>query len=206
MFTFLQAGDCPKSQRQKYVITDGQSASLSWSLLGPKARFLLLSNICRFVHVERPLWHKDGSVIYNCCWPSQAQPFSVPSLMGFVSIFYCLRFGAPPALRVRSILFISPRNRVAHLYPQASGSLVVASCYSQGYGGGIRTRLHTGYCLTAPTVLLITSRHGPHRKHRSSVSVSIVALQISWSFRGRCPATSVLATMSDFNGRFLVLF
>jgi hypothetical protein len=36
-------------------------------------------------------------------------------------------------------VFISPRNRVARLYPQALGSYD-----SQGYGGGIRLRLHTG--------------------------------------------------------------
>jgi hypothetical protein len=45
-------------------------------------------------------------------------------------------------------LFISPRNRVAQLYPQALGSLFVASYDSQGYGGGIRTRLHAGDPLT----------------------------------------------------------
>jgi hypothetical protein len=33
---------------------------------------------------------------------------------------------------------------VAQLYPQALGSLFVASYDSQGYGGGIRSRLHTG--------------------------------------------------------------
>jgi hypothetical protein len=38
-------------------------------------------------------------------------------------------------------VFISPRNRVAQLYPQALGSLFVASYDSQGCGGGIRTRL-----------------------------------------------------------------
>jgi hypothetical protein len=32
---------------------------------------------------------------------------------------------------------------MAQLYPQALGSLFVASYDSQGYGGGIRTRLHT---------------------------------------------------------------
>jgi hypothetical protein len=32
---------------------------------------------------------------------------------------------------------------VAQLYPQALGSLFVASYHSQGYGGGIRTRFHT---------------------------------------------------------------
>jgi hypothetical protein len=39
-------------------------------------------------------------------------------------------------------VFISPRNRVARLYPQALGSLFVAFYDSQGYSGGIRTRLH----------------------------------------------------------------
>jgi hypothetical protein len=42
-------------------------------------------------------------------------------------------------------VFISPRNKVAQLYPHAMGSLFVASDDSQGYGGGIRTRLHTAH-------------------------------------------------------------
>jgi hypothetical protein len=37
-----------------------------------------------------------------------------------------------------------PRNRVVQLYPQALGSLFVAFCDSQVYGGGIRTRLQAG--------------------------------------------------------------
>jgi hypothetical protein len=41
-------------------------------------------------------------------------------------------------------IFISSRNRVAQLYPQALGSLFVASYDSQGHGGGIRPHLHTG--------------------------------------------------------------
>jgi hypothetical protein len=40
-------------------------------------------------------------------------------------------------------VFISPRNRVAQLYPQAPGFLFVASYDSQG----IRTRLHMGYVI-----------------------------------------------------------
>jgi hypothetical protein len=35
-------------------------------------------------------------------------------------------------------VFISPRNRVTRLYPQALGSIFVVSYDSQGYGGGIR--------------------------------------------------------------------
>jgi hypothetical protein len=41
------------------------------------------------------------------------------------------------------LVFISPRKRVARLYPQALGSLFVACYDSQGYGGGIWPRLHT---------------------------------------------------------------
>jgi hypothetical protein len=47
-----------------------------------------------------------------------------------------------PKLEGQIPIFISPRNRVAHLYPRALGSLFIASYDSQGYGGGIRTRLH----------------------------------------------------------------
>jgi hypothetical protein len=42
-------------------------------------------------------------------------------------------------------VFISPRKRVAQIYPQALGSFFVASYDSQGFGGGIRIRLHEGY-------------------------------------------------------------
>jgi hypothetical protein len=76
-----------------------------------------MSDICRFVDMGRFLWRKDGSVIYNCCWLSPAQSFSGPNPVGLVTIFYCLRYET---------------------------SLFIASYDSQGYGGGIRTRLHTG--------------------------------------------------------------
>jgi hypothetical protein len=49
-----------------------------------------------------------------------------------------------PNLEGQIPVFISPTSRVAQLYPQALGSLFVASYNSQDYGGGIRTRLHTG--------------------------------------------------------------
>jgi hypothetical protein len=47
-----------------------------------------------------------------------------------------------PNLEDQVPVFISPRNRVGQLYPQALGSLFVASCNTQNYGGGIRTHLH----------------------------------------------------------------
>jgi hypothetical protein len=48
-----------------------------------------------------------------------------------------------PNLEGQVPLFISPRNSVDRLYPQALGSLFIVSYDSQGYGGDIRTRLHT---------------------------------------------------------------
>jgi hypothetical protein len=49
-----------------------------------------------------------------------------------------------PHLEGQVLVFISSRNRVAQLYPNALGSLFVAYYDPQGYGGGIRPRLHTG--------------------------------------------------------------
>jgi hypothetical protein len=49
-----------------------------------------------------------------------------------------------PNLEGQVPVFISPRNRVARLHPQALGSLFVASYESQGYYGGIRPHLHRG--------------------------------------------------------------
>jgi hypothetical protein len=50
----------------------------------------------------------------------------------------------PPNLEDQVSLFISPSDRMAQLYPRAPGSFFVAFYDSQGYGGGILTRLHTG--------------------------------------------------------------
>jgi hypothetical protein len=49
-----------------------------------------------------------------------------------------------PNLEDQVPVFISPRNRVAQLYPQTLGFLFVISYDSQGYGGGIRPHIHTG--------------------------------------------------------------
>jgi hypothetical protein len=67
--------------------------------------------------VGRPLWREDRSVFCMCRWSLPAQSFSGPSPLGLEPVFYCLRFET---------------------------SLFVASYDSQGYGGDIRLRLHTG--------------------------------------------------------------
>jgi hypothetical protein len=52
-----------------------------------------------------------------------------------------------PNLEDQIPVFMSPSDMVAQLYSQALGSLSVAIYDSQGYGGGIITRLHTGTVL-----------------------------------------------------------
>jgi hypothetical protein len=67
-----------------------------------------------------------------------------------------------PNLEGQVPIFISPGNRVAQLYPQVLRSHFVSSYDSQGYGWGIRTRLHTGYhspssAIGYRTILIISS-------------------------------------------------
>jgi hypothetical protein len=87
---------------------------------GLTTRSLLLLTVAGLLIWGGPLWREDGSVVYNSWWPSPAQSFSGPSPIGLVAIFYCLTFET---------------------------SLFVASYDSQGHGGGIRPRLHTGISL-----------------------------------------------------------
>jgi hypothetical protein len=49
-----------------------------------------------------------------------------------------------PNLEGQVPVFISPRNRVARLYPQELGSLLGTSYDSQDYGAGIRPLFHRG--------------------------------------------------------------
>jgi hypothetical protein len=72
--------------------------------------------------VGRPLWREDRSVFCMRRWPLPAQSFLGRSPLGLATVFYCFRFET---------------------------SLFVASYDSQGHGGGIRPRLHTGLVLTA---------------------------------------------------------
>jgi hypothetical protein len=100
--------------RESFITTDGQSASLSWN----KATILGLrpdSYYCQTV-ADLLMWGAF-SAVYNCCWSSPAQPFSGPSPMKLATMFYCLRFET---------------------------YFLVASYDTQGHGGGIRPRLHTG--------------------------------------------------------------
>jgi hypothetical protein len=60
---------------------------------------------------------------------------------------------------------------VARSYSQALGSLFIASYDSQGYGGGIRTRIHTGSGSSSRSKLYSRIRYLHHGKHTFSLQV-----------------------------------
>jgi hypothetical protein len=80
-------------------------------------RHFLLFDIYGLVFVGRPLWREDGSVSCICSWPLPAQSLSGPNPLELETIFY--------RLRLETFLFVAFHD-------------------SQGHGGGIRLRLHTG--------------------------------------------------------------
>jgi hypothetical protein len=55
-----------------------------------------------------PLSREDGSVVYNCCWPSPAQPFSGSRPARFTTKIDCLRFETRPTWRTRSLSLYPP--------------------------------------------------------------------------------------------------
>jgi hypothetical protein len=111
---------------------------------------------CGFALLWRPLWREDGSVIYCCCWASPAQYLLGLSPMRLKTIFYSPNFWDSPNVEGQVPVFISPRNRVAQLYPRALGSLFIASYDSQGCDGGILTRLLT---VITSSAVVTKSRH-----------------------------------------------
>jgi hypothetical protein len=80
-----------------------------------------------FTIAAGPRQRSHSQVILRDSWPHfTASDLRLPNLEGLVPVF------------------ISPRSRVARLYPQVQASFFIASFESQGYGGGIRPRLHAG--------------------------------------------------------------
>jgi hypothetical protein len=102
--------------------TDGQLARLAWS----RAEFCFMSDDCGLPDVRHPLWREDESIIYsyNCFWALPEQSFLCRSPAELTTIFYCL-ISDSPNLEVQIPVFISPRNRVAQLYPWTLGSLLL---------------------------------------------------------------------------------
>jgi hypothetical protein len=75
--------------------------------------------------VGHPLRREDGSVIACtiASGPCQSSHSWVESFAELTTIFYCLIFDSPN-FEDQVRVFISPRNKVTHLYPCALGSLL----------------------------------------------------------------------------------
>jgi hypothetical protein len=133
-------------QSESYVTTDGQSASLSWCqalIGGPSPDFYYCHTVSGLL-----MW---GAFL------TRGRVCRLQFLLGFASaviLEYKSRgthghillslIRDSPNLEGQDPVFISPKNRMARLYPQALGSIFFASYGSQGYGGGIRIGLNTG--------------------------------------------------------------
>jgi hypothetical protein len=89
-----------------------------------------------FFFMQGALWREDGSVI---CSPTTHWLESCRTHTHTLLSLLRLPQPAGPGPRI-----YIPRNRVVQLYPWALGSLFVTSYDSQGYGGGILSRFHTG--------------------------------------------------------------
>jgi hypothetical protein len=113
-----------ESQSQSYITTYGQPASLPCCqspIWDPQPNFLLFLWLFLdsywFVVVGCSLWREVGSVVVSFCWVSPAQPFSGLNPTSFMSMFYCLYFLDYPNTEGQVPVVISPRNRIAQLYP-----------------------------------------------------------------------------------------
>jgi hypothetical protein len=110
----------------------GQSVLVSGTHLGPATNFSH-SLFDYFLHsfglvdVGRPLWREVGSVLYSFCRASPAQPFSDLSPTGLMNIVYCLYFWDSPNQHGQVLVFVSPRNRIAQLYPRVLGYWIWAA-------------------------------------------------------------------------------
>jgi hypothetical protein len=101
-------------QSQSHIATDDQSVSKSWCQAPSGAQGQILIT----------LWQLRSCFVGRPLWREDwsifyicCWPLPAKSFLGLATIFYCLRFET---------------------------SLFVASYDSQGHGGGIRSRLHTG--------------------------------------------------------------
>jgi hypothetical protein len=92
--------------------------------------------------MEHSVWREDGSIDYNCCWFRQCSHSQVRVPRESWPHF-TVWLNAASTCRPRSP-YLYPQEQGGPVIPTGTGFLFVASYDSQGCGGGIRPRLHTG--------------------------------------------------------------
>jgi hypothetical protein len=126
----------------QYVLVSGSSSGTRDQFFFLLEIFFRQLRVCYFVAPSLTRG-RVCNLLYNCFWALPEQPLLGRSRSELTAIFYCLIWDSPN-FEGQVPIFISPRNRVAQLYPRALGSLFVAFYDSQGCGGDILTCLHTG--------------------------------------------------------------
>jgi hypothetical protein len=131
-----------RSQRRSLC----HSVSLSWSqvpIWGPTLDLVLLWDSWRFVEVERPSW-QEKNLSFAIAAGARQRSHSRVRVQSVSWPYFTVSDSRIPNLDGQVPVFISSRNRVAQLYPQALGSLFFASYHSQGLCLRYSTRLHAG--------------------------------------------------------------
>jgi hypothetical protein len=120
------------------------------------------------------------NLLYNCFWALPEQSLLGRNPAELMALFYCLIWDSPN-LECQVPVFISPRNRVAQLYPQALGSIFVTSYDSQGCGGGILTRPTRVKCSCISTSELYSAltKYTTVTRQRSSNNRVVFFLRVS---------------------------
>jgi hypothetical protein len=117
--------------------------------------------------MSHPLWRQDGSVIYNCCWPSPAQSFSGRSPARLIK-FYCLRFETHPTWRAKSLYLYPPgigwpSYTPRHWVPFSSSSTIRRATVEVFDPASTRAYI---WLLPGWYPCYTISWHTPRRKHR----------------------------------------
>jgi hypothetical protein len=153
----------PASTRGYFVVKSKSKLYYDRRSAGQSESWVICYYMCDsygLVLVGRPLWREVGSILCICCWPLPAQSFSDPSPLGLETIFYSLTFET---------------------------SLFVASYGSQGHGGGIRPRLHTGVPASLSSLSLYNSSARTLRKtpclHLRCLAMHILILSRAYLLR-----------------------
>jgi hypothetical protein len=149
-------------------VTDGQSASLSWyqaPLWNSWPDIFSVLTVAGFLMWGALSDERTGlNLLYNCFWALPEQPLSGSEFHRTQIIFCCLIWNSPNR-EDQVPVFISPRNRVAQLYPRALGSLSVASYDSQGLRWRYSNPPPHGEEWDLSTISYIVIQFLPHRNH-----------------------------------------
>jgi hypothetical protein len=159
----------------------------------------------RSCSVGHPLWREDRSAVF-----SKIIQWSEMRRTRNYTLLSHLRFPEPGRTGCR-IYRLSPRNKLAQLYPWALDSFYVGSYDSQAYGGGILTRSHTvvhwwrSYVYTTWCSLLFPFRsyiRGATEAVLSSAKSKLTPIMLSYSGLEICDRRTSIETSAPVKQRF----